>query len=397
MTISQTELDCALKELRSTVESVKKDCLDESKIRKINDYLDKQESVNQKRVLENAAQELKEKEINTRMDLLEKELSRSAATRTAHDDNQNLIAEKKAFVNWAKKGDFFLQPQELKLLRTSDDANGGYLIPPEYVQEIIKPIVEMSPIRSLARIRATSRNEVQIPTRTAQLSVNWVGEASSDSLSNSTYGLEKISVNKMAVTVATTYEALQDSVFNIESEIFADAREQFAVAEGIAFVSGTGTATQPQGIMTNTAISEENTGLATALTGDSIINLASNLKTGYNLTYLFNRKTTAKIRVLKDGEGQYLWLAGLANGTPATLNGLRYVEAIDMPDVAANTYPIILGDFSRGYTIVDNLAVQIIRDDVSSKRNGKIEFTFFKRVGAQVTLAEAFRKLKVAV
>ena len=54
-------------------------------------------------------------------------------------------------------------PDELKVLTASNDNTAGYLAPPEYVQELIKGITEISPIRSIARVRSTTNRSVQIP------------------------------------------------------------------------------------------------------------------------------------------------------------------------------------------------------------------------------------------
>lgn len=103
------------------------------------------------------------------------------------------------------------------------------------------------------------------------------------------------------------------------------------------------------------------------------------------------------MRKLKDAQGSYIWQPGLADGTPNTILGQPYVEVPDMPDVAADTYPIIFGDLRRGYTIVDRISLSILRDPFTQATNGNIRFIARRRVGGQVVLAEALRKLKVSV
>ncbi|NIM46181.1 MAG: phage major capsid protein, partial [Nitrososphaeria archaeon] len=56
-----------------------------------------------------------------------------------------------------------LYPSDQKVMTVSDDTTGGALAPPEYVEEIIKGITEFSPVRSVARIRQTSRNSAWVP------------------------------------------------------------------------------------------------------------------------------------------------------------------------------------------------------------------------------------------
>ncbi len=393
------EFNRTLKDMRELVESKTAASAEaKAKAEKMDAFLDSQEDINQQNLKDSLKREAAEQELKNEILTLQKMVLEPRAGK----GEVQIAAEIKSFENYAKLGPSMLAQvdheilQEAKLLRTSDNTQGGYLVPNEKIPEIIKEITEFSPIRTLARIRLTNRNEVEIPKRDSLLAANWVGEADQDAKSNSGYGLEKIPVHKIQVTVDTTHEILQDAAFNIENEIFGDVAEEIGRLEGLAFVKGVGNTTQPQGLFTNADIPLFASGDANLITADSIIEIAGEVKTGYNLSYIFNRRTTAKIRTLKGSDNNYLFVPGLADGTPNTLNGLRFTEVIDIDDVGTNTFPLMIGDYRMGYTIVDNQNIQMIRDDLTQKRNGKIEFTFFKRVGAQVVLAEAFVKMKIA-
>src|SRR5207253_2968002 len=102
---------------------------------------------------------------------------------------------------------------------------------------------------------------------------------------------------------------------------------------------------------------------------DALVDLAYAPRQGYraNGHWVMNRKTEATLRKFKDGQGNYIWQPGVAAGQPATLLGYPVSEAEDMPDVAANSYSIAFGDFSRGYLIVDRVGVRVLRDPYSAK------------------------------
>ena len=68
-----------------------------------------------------------------------------------------------------------------------------------------------------------------------------------------------------------------------------------------------------------------------------------------------------------------------------------------MPDIAANSFPILFGDFRRGYIITDRTGINVLRDDLTLSTAAVVQFVGRKRVGGQVVLAEAIRKLKIAV
>jgi len=81
---------------------------------------------------------------------------------------------------------------------------------------------------------------------------------------------------------------------------------------------------------------------------------------------------------------------------PNNILGQPYVLAADMPDIAANAFPVLFGDFRRAYIIVDRVQIEVQRLTEKYAEQGVIGFLARKRVGGQVVLAEAVRKLKVA-
>jgi len=282
--------------------------------------------------------------------------------------------------------------QENKVLAITPDTAGGYLAPVEYVREILKGVTEMTPFRSAARVRTTAAKSIQIPKRTGQFAAQWVAERGTRSETTGlTYGLEELTAHEMFALVDITSQMLEDSAFDLESEIRMEAEEQFALAEGTAFISGNGVG-KPEGITVNSSVATVASGHATLLTADGLLSLFYGIKTAYarNGVWMLNRSTVSSVRKLKDGQGQYLWQPGISQGVPNTIHGAPYVEAPDMPNVAASAKPVAFGDFMRGYLIVDRLAVEALRDPFTQATSGAIRFVFRRRVGGQVVMPEAF-------
>ena len=312
------------------------------------------------------------------------------------DKKEEASKELKSFEKFLSLGEKeYSRALEEKTLRTDNSTNGGYLAPAEYANEIIKDITEISPVRQVARVIKTSAKEIEIPKRTGLVSGGWVGEIEAASSSNSTYGMEKISVNKMMVYSDISVEMLQDSAFNMRQEISSDVAEDFARIEGAAFVSGNGVK-KPEGLLSNEDVATYNSGNASELTADSLFEIQGEVKAGYDLTYMMNRKTLHQhVRTLKDNNGQYLLQMGLGS-LPNTIAGVPYALANDMPDVAANAKPIIIGDFRKAYYIVDSTDVIVLEDPYTQAISGVRRFNFYKRVGGQVVLPEAIKILKIA-
>lgn len=384
------EINQAVGELRTLVESKNADAAEvKEKIEKLNKFLDEQEIKNQELVQKMAVEEKAKKELEEKISKLETALARPNLTK---GDKNEKSAEVKAFDKLITKGKDYLEPEERKYLRTDSNVEGGFLAPDEYVADILKKITEISPIRKLARIRNTSSKALEIPTRETILTAYWPGEGQTASNSNSTYGENRIPVNRLTAVVPVTVEMLSDAAFNVESEVNMDMAEAFAQAEGAAFVNGSGVE-RPKGFLYDANITTRNSGLANSYTADSVILLASDLKTGYNPMYGLNRTELAFLRTLKDGSGQYLWVSGIAQGYPNTINGYPYVELPDMENRTTNTRPIVFADFFRGYTIADGVGITMIRDAFSLSNQGQVRFVGYKRVGGQVTLGEAIAVL----
>ena len=288
---------------------------------------------------------------------------------------------------------------EMKSLSLSPDTLGGYLAPTEYVREIIKGVVEVTPFRSAARIRQTTQKAIQLPRRTGTFSAQWVQEQGTRSETTGlTYGMDEIPTHEMYALVDITNQMLEDAAFNMESEVRAEATEQFAKAEGAAFLSGSGVG-RPFGFLNNASIATVNSGAAAALTADGLLSVYYSIKTDYARAalWMMNRSTIGQIRRLKDGDGEYLWAPGLAGGVPNTINGAPYVEAADMPDVGASAKPVAFGDFRRGYVIVDRIAMEMLRDPYTQATSGAVRMIFRRRVGGQVVLPEAIVLQNVAL
>lgn len=284
---------------------------------------------------------------------------------------------------------------EYKALSVVPDTAGGYLAPSEYVREIIKAETEISPVRSLVRVRQTAAKSVQIPKRTGQFAAVWVAEQGTKSETTGlTYGLEEIPTSELYALVDISNQMLEDSAFSMDGEISMEAAEQFAVAEGAAFVSGSGVG-KPQGFLTNANVSTTNSGAATTITADGLLSLKYAIKSAYqaSASWVMKRATISSVRKLKDGNGNYLWQPGLAQGRPNTLDGDPYVEVADMPSEGAGLKPVAYGDWRRAYTWIDRISMEMLRDPYTQATSGNVRFIVRKRVGGQVTLAEAIRVL----
>ena len=348
--------------------------------------------------------EAEQKKAQARADELEKKLNRlefGGAGTGKPDAN----AEKKAaFERYLRVGKAELNAEERKALVLSDDTASGYLATTEYVREIIKDEVLFSPVRTLIRIRPTGSRGISMPKRTQTAAARWVGETEKrEETQNPAYGLEEIPAHELVAVTYISQADLEDSDFDLQSEIRQEFSEQFAVSEGAAVITGNGKG-KPFGMLdASQGVSTVNSGTAADVAdasgqADGLIDMVHDLKTVYaaNARFGFNRKTLGVLRRLKDAQKRYIFQPSPAVGMPNTILDAPYTELPDMPDIAANATPIAYGDWRRTYLGVDRLQLAIIRDDLTQAENGMVKFVGRRRFGGKVILGNAMRLLKCA-
>ena len=390
---SHEEFKKAYDEKLDALESGKgHDTLLDDKIANIESKLDSLEDINQAVTKAQLSQD----NIKEQVEQLETVMKRPNSGYEAKQIDETC----EAFSKFVRKGIENLEPDEKKALTVSNDSTGGYLAPPEYVRELLKTVTEISPVRSIARVRSTGQRSIQVPKRSGQFSAQWVSEQGTRSETTGyNVALEEIPAHELYALVDISEQNLEDTVFDLEAEMQSEFAEQFAKAEGTAFVSGNSVG-KPEGLLTNGDVGEANSGNGTALLADGLITLVHSIKSEYsrNGSFVFNRSTLSAIRKLKDTAGQYVFQAGMSlqGGVPNTILGYPYVEATDMPDVAANAYPVLFGDFSRAYMIVDRVALAVSRDPFTQATSGNVRYVARRRVGGQVVQAEAIVKQKVS-
>ena len=363
----------------------------DEKLAKMEAKMDSYEDINQKLT----TAELNAENIKSQIEKLETVVKRP----NSGFDTKQVDDYMDAFDKYCRKGVEGLDAMEKKALTVSNDSTGGYLAPPEYVRELIKDVTEISPIRSIARIRSTGARSIQVPKRTGTFAAQWVSESGTRSETTGyNVGLEELPAHEQYALVDISEQDLEDSVFDLEAEMQSEFAEQFAKAEGAAFVSGNAVG-KPEGFMTNSSVSSIDSGSNTAITADNLITLMHNIKSEYgrNGTFVFNRSTLSAIRKLKDTAGQYVFQAGmtLQGGMVNTILGQPYVEASDMASIAQNAFPVAFGDFRRAYMIVDRVSLAVLRDPFTQATTGNVRYIARRRVGGQVVLPEALTKLKV--
>jgi len=318
--------------------------------------------------------------------------------------DRELTDYEKAVNKYVQKGMDSLKDAEKELLLSEkakliagEATLGGYLVRPEFDDEIVKKMTEFNPIYQYARVTRGNSRSLVFPKRTSLLTAYWVGEQGDVQDSASKYGQGEIVAHSIAVNVPVSTELLQDSFKNIEQEVGLDASEAFSVTSGECFLTGNNVS-KPEGILTNTAIDRVTTATTGVLVSDDVLDLMFEPKSAYarNANFFGNRKILKAIRKLKDTTNQYVVQTAQNQGVTFTLFGTNFVELPGMADtVTASNEVLIYGDMFRAYRIYERNGMSILRDPYSAKTQRMVEFQFEKRIGGGVVLPEAVKILKI--
>ena len=316
--------------------------------------------------------------------ILEKPLAKKIRTGRASDEY------KKDFLNVLRG-----KPQIYNVMQVSIDADGGFLVPEEFENQIVTALEENNVIRSIAKTITTAA-ERKIPIAATHSVAQWTPENGAYAESNPTFGQKTIDAFKLTDLVKVSTELLQDSMFNLESYISSEFARAFGIAEEQAFCTGTGVG-QPTGIFTENG-GEVGITLSSAsnITCDNIIELVHSLKSPYrrNAVFLMNDSTVSMLRKLKDTNGAYLWQPSLQAGQPDRLLGYPLYTSPYVPTVKAAAMPIAFGDFSN-YWIADRMGRSIQRLNELYAGNGQVGFIATERVDAKVILSEGIKLLQM--
>ncbi len=301
---------------------------------------------------------------------------------------------------------------ELKSLSGAVPGDGGFAVPREIDALIAAQLKKISPIRSIAQVVQTGTAGYRKLITNSATTSGWVSEVTARPITNTPVFTEIAPpTGELYANPAASQAMLDDAAFNLEEWLSNEISMEFARAEGAAFISGTGT-NQPKGFLGAPASNvNDNTRpfgtLQFTVTGNAtafdtapelkLIDLVHSLKAGHRqgATWVMNSATLAQVRKFKAADGSFIWQPGIMDGQPARLLGYPVVEAEDMPDIAANAFPIAFGNFRNGYLIAERSATSILRDPYTNKPF--VHFYATKRIGGQVLDSDAIKLLKISV
>ncbi|MFV0645785.1 MAG: phage major capsid protein [Sphingomonadaceae bacterium] len=345
-------------------------------------------------------------EIRTRLDRVSRAAQRPALDGPALDGGASGPQTKGFVDSYLRRG----STAEIKSISGTVPTEGGYAVPREIDALIARQLTEASPIRSIAQVVQTGSAGYRKLVTTGGTSSGWVSEtATRPETDTPSFAEIAPPTGELYANPAASQTMLDDAGFDLEGWLAHEIASEFARAEGAAFIHGSGI-DQPAGFLAaNTSMATDATRSFGSLqyigTGDAagfgtqpescLIDLVHTMKAGHRqgASWVMNSATLAQVRKLKTADGAFLWQPGLVEGQPDRLLGYPVIEAEDMPDIAADAFPVAFGNFRNGYLIAERSATQILRDPFTNKPF--VHFYATRRIGGQVLDSDAIKLLKI--
>ncbi|PXW78132.1 HK97 family phage major capsid protein [Blastomonas natatoria] len=300
----------------------------------------------------------------------------------------------------------------VKSFTATTGPDGGFAVPREIDALIARTLADISPIRAIAQVVQTGTAGYRKLVTTGGTPSGWVSETAARPETDTPAFAEVAPPSgELYANPAASQAMLDDAAFDVESWLAGEIAEEFARAEGAAFINGNGT-NRPRGFLNGTPTPQDDAArafgtlqyvasgadgnFASVSPEDRLVDLVHALRPAYRqgASFVMNSSTLARIRKMKSDDGAFLWQPSLAAGQPATLLGYPVVEAEDMPDIAANSLSIAFGNFRAGYLIAERSATTILRDPFTNKPF--VHFYATKRIGGQVMNSQAIKLMKFA-
>lgn len=289
---------------------------------------------------------------------------------------------------------------ETRNLSTSVPADGGYTVIPELNKEIMRQLSDESVMRKICTVKTIHSNEFKQLVSAGGAVVEH-GEEGVTRNQTGTPKLNEVSIRLHPIYAypKTTQEIIDFSEVDIMGWLSSEIGDTFVDTEETDLVSGDG-GKKSRGFLSfprteagdkarpfGTLQTKKVTG---ALDADMLIDLKFALRNKYRkkAVWVMNSTTAATAQKLKNANGDYIWRDRLQAGDPDTLLGLPVEYLEFMPDGI-----IAVGDFKRGYFIVDHETGTRTRPDFSEP--GFINIYTQKYLGGGVVDSNAIKVLEI--
>lgn len=297
---------------------------------------------------------------------------------------------------------------EIRAMSTDSNPKGGYLVMPEMSATVVGRVFETSPIRMVANVEQTGTKSRTFLIDDDEGSAEWSGERAIATEDTPDVGQKEIVAHDITAKMNATADMLEDAYFDLANWLQGKGADKIARSENTAFFTGNGV-NKPRGLLTYAAwasagvyerdkVERVASGAATTFTADGLIDAQAALKEDYQAqaVWLMKRASFGAVLKLKGADNFYFGQTLLKDGNTAMqLLGKRVIFCDDMQAIGTGSNLIAAyGDFGRGYTVLDRIGLQVLRDPFTA--DPYTVFRLRRRTGGDVTSFDAYKIIKAS-
>jgi HK97 family phage major capsid protein len=280
---------------------------------------------------------------------------------------------------------------------SSVGSEGGYLVPPGFLQKITQRMKAFGGIANIAdQLSTATGNSIEWPTvddtaNTAEVVAESTAPANQAAV---VFGKKELRAHTYqtggpgSVPIRLPRELIQDQAFDLESRLARLMGERLARGLAGDLANGNGVA-KPLGLVYGLTGIEP--AASTGLTYDDLLKFIHSVDPAYraNAGWVFNDSSLKTIRQIKDSNGDPLWrsMTSTIGDSPSDGMLLDFPYTIDqgMPNLVLNDDDVnwgAFGDITEGYILRRVRGVEVVVNPWTRANEREIEYTAWMRADA---------------
>lgn len=284
-------------------------------------------------------------------------------------------------------------------------AQGGYLVPVEFMAEVSKLLKDYGVFRKYARVIGMNSKTMTMPRLLSQATASWVNENTAKAVSNNTFDQVTFTRHTLAKISPVSRELLQDSGVDLVAELADIAANSFAKAEDEAGFVGTGSPiTGITNVSGTNGVTLSGT-LASTLTYAKLLECITGIPSvaAPGAAWYMHRSVYDNILALEDGSDRLIF-STVPDINNASLFGypVRLTDAMTADTVTAVDTPyVVFGNLNHAYLanredLRIDVGDQAVIEGNSMFEKNMLAFRFEESLDIQVVQPSAFSVLSSA-
>jgi HK97 family phage major capsid protein len=299
------------------------------------------------------------------------------------------------------------EPRTKASLAEASGVTGGYVVPPEFLNQLMALIVEQAVIRPLAYVQPMASATLMVPfldVTTVQASgtspffgavnMKWTEEAQTRTETEPQFKQMELKAHELSGYAVSSNVLLQDAAFGLEKFLMTLFSKAIAWFEDYAFFQGNGVG-KPLGILnakaTIAVTRAGGQGTSTFTYADAAKMLSRLLPSSQkSAIWCIHPYVLEKLVQLADSSGRLVWvpnIAGAQDKVPGSLFGLPVKTTEKLPTLGGK------GDVSlldpQLYVIGDRMQIEIAASQHVNFLNNQMTWRVVERVDGQPWLDNA--------